>query len=140
MKINNNLKFFIIIFLCIIISSCSTFTLKKINTESLNKGWQIIPFYPNVVHSNLGFIANNNKLINIYIEISRFRSEFNELWMWWIPPIPLISYSNNQNNCLNNFYIMFKIANNQNAEKFLKENKIIFDTSKVFIIKNEKKI
>ncbi len=135
---NINFKKLILI-TTIFLSSCSTYILKDVKYKNLNNDWEISRITPNIMTYQLGFVANNKDLLPVRINISNFKSEFGELWMWWIPPIPLISYSNKDSNCRNDFYIKFEMVKTESNQMFLETNKVIFDTSKVFIMKNGKR-
>lgn len=115
----NKIKLLFVIF---ILSSC--FNTKQIYVNSINN-WEVNYFFNTIDGSqNIG-IYNNRILPYIYIYMSD------------------LSIEKDIKNCNNkfelNFRILYSLAENPKSVEFLKNNKIIFNTSEFYVIKNNKK-
>ena len=111
--------------------------LDEIQVKSLNSSWK-------VKSRNLDYIQirfYNDKLPNIEISIENLAIRDKSLNLFLPIPIPYKTITGDKENCNNNFPIIFYTQNITNGKvmEFLKNNTIIFDTNKSFIIKDDKK-
>lgn len=133
------MKKYLFLFIVLMLINACAIKLANINelqVKSLNSNWK-------VKSRNLDYIQiyfYNTELPNIEISIDNLAVRDESLNLFLPVPIPYKTINGDKENCNNNFPIIFYTQNIKNREviEFLKNNVILFDTNKTFIIKNDK--